>query len=111
MNVALQFMRFSSGFRAKVQLSSLAVLSVLLELLGPVGVGAFVLVGAGVGAAVARLEEDAADLLVVVGVVARGPVVDAHPLPLVVGLPEGPVEVPDCLVHLKGVKLCKANLK
>ena len=81
--------------------SSLAVLSVLLELLGPVGVGAFVLVGAGVGAAVARLEEDAADLLVVVGVVARGPVVDAHPLPLVVGLPEGPVEVPDGLVHLE----------
>ena len=65
------------------------------------GVGAFVLVGAGVGAAVARLEEDAADLLVVVGVVARGPVVDAHPLPLVVGLPEGPVEVPDGLVHLE----------
>ena len=57
--------------------------------------GAVVLVGAGV--AVARLVEDAAELLEVIG---EHPGVGADPPALVVRLPEGAVEVPDGLVHL-----------
>ena len=56
---------------------------------------AVVLVLAGLG--VARLEVLAEHLLEVVG---DGAVADADAPPLVVRLPEGPVEVPDGLVNL-----------
>ena len=77
------------------------MLPVLFQLFLPVCKGAAVLVLAGLG--VARLEVLAEHLLEVVG---DGAVADADAPPLVVRLPEGPVEVPDGLVYLEGVTKC-----
>ena len=79
-----------------------AIHSVLVQLLLPVRERAVVLVlAADVG--VARLEVLAEHLLEVAG---DGAVADADAPPLVVRLPEGPVEVPDGLVHLQGITKC-----